>query len=173
LAEIVPRCADFLPVREAFIESLIWRDPKAVTNATLNYINEHIIKYEHTHDQFLNALLTVASNPDHPYNADFLHGHLKKLELATRDAWGSIFLHYQYGEHGAVDRLVDWAWSSDDKSHIDDRSIRLCGIALAWFLTTSNRYLRDRSTKALDNLFTKHIHILRQVIREFIDVDDP
>jgi hypothetical protein len=173
LTEIAPECAEYQSLREAFVESWIWRDPKAITDATLNYLNEHALKYEDTQNQFLNALLTVASNLDHPYNADFLHRHLKDLELAERDAWWSIFLHYQYGKHGAVDRLVDWAWSSEDKSHIDDEPIRLCGIALAWFLTTSNRYLRDRATKALVSLLTERIHVLRQIICEFLDVNDP
>jgi len=173
LPELAPYCADYWPIREAFVESLIWRDSKAITDATLDYINKHIIRYEDSHDQFLNALLTVASDPDHPYNADFLHRNLMKFELPERDAWWSIFLHYQYGEQGAVDRLVDWAWSLEDKSHINDESIRFCAIALAWFLTTSNRYLRDRTTKALVSLLTNRIHVLRQVIRKFLKVNDP
>jgi len=172
LAEVAPWCADYQPVCEAFIQSLIWRDPKAITDATLNYINEHII-YDDTYDQFLNAWLTVASNPEHPYNADFLHMHLMGFELAERDAWWSIFLYDQYGEHGAVDRLVEWAWSVEDKSHIGDESIRLCGIALAWFLTTSNRFLRDRATKALVSLLANRIHVLRQIMGELVNVDDP
>lgn len=173
LAEAAPECADFRHFREAFVESLIWRNPKAITDATLQYINEHITRHQDNRDQFLNALLTVASNSEHPYNAEFLHRHLMGLELAERDAWWSIFLHFQYGMHGAVDRLIDWAWSSEDKSHIDDASIRLCGIALSWFLTTSNRFLRDRTTKALVSLFEKRIHVLRQIIREFLNVNDP
>ena len=68
--------------------------------------------------------------------------------MAERDAWWSIFLHqqYEYEMHDAVDRLVDWAWSPEKKDHIADESIRLCGVALAWFLTTSHRFLRDRTT---------------------------
>jgi len=173
LTEVAPGCADFDAIRQAFVESLLWRDPNAIMDAALQYINEHVMPYEDTRDQLLNTLLTVASNPEHPYNADFLHQHLKRFALAERDAWWSIFLHHQYREHGAVDRLVDWAWSTDDKSHIDDDSIRLCGVALAWFLTTSNRFLRDRSTKALVSLLTNRIHVLRKIMREFRDVNDP
>jgi len=173
LAEVAPNSADCKPVREAFVESLIWRDPRAITDATRDYINEHIIQREDTFSQFLNALLTIASDPDHPYNADRLHKSLMENELAERDAWWSIFLHFQYGEHGAVDRLIEWAWSSEDKSHISDDSIRLCGVALAWFLTTSNRFLRDRATKSLISLLTDRIHILKQIIQEFLDVNDP
>jgi hypothetical protein len=175
LVEIAPACLDFRPVQESFIQSLIWREPLAFTESTLRYINEHIIRYQDTHDQFLNTLLTVASNPEHPYNAEFLHGHLTKFELAERDAWWSIFLHeqYQYEEHGPVCRLIDWAWSREDRSHIGDESIRLCGIVLTWFLTTSNRFLRDRATKALVSLLEKRIHVLREVIHKFINVNDP
>ncbi len=96
-----------------------------------------------------------------------------RYELAERDTWWSTFLHRQYGQHGAVDRLVDWAWSTEDKSHIDDKAVRLCGIALAWFLTTSNRYLRDRATKALVSLLTYRIPVLRQIISTFLSVNDP
>ena len=175
LVEIAPACLDFRPVQESFIQSLIWREPLAFTESTLRYINEHIIRYQDTHDQFLNTLLTVASNPEHPYNAEFLHGHLTKFELAERDAWWSIFIHEQcqYEEHGPVCRLVDWAWSREDRSYIGDESIRLCGIVLTWFLTTSNRFLRDRATKALVSLLEKRIHVLREIIHKFINVNDP
>lgn len=172
LPEVAPKCAEFQPIREAFVESLIWRDPEAITDSTLAYINEHIVKHRDIHDLFLDALLTVTSNPNHPYNADFLHERLGNHRLADRDAWWSIFLHYQYGGHRSVDRIVDWAWSSEDKGHISDSSIRLCGTALAWFLTTPNRCLRDRATKALVSILTDRIHVLRHIIREFLDVDD-
>lgn len=173
VAELAPYCADFEPVRRAFVMSLIFRDPKAMGPATLKYVNEHVMRFRGTHEEFLDALLTVASIPDHRFNADSLHAHLTGQDLADRDAWWSIYLHNQYGENGAVDRLVDWAWSSADRSHIKDESIRLTAVALAWFLTTSNRYLRDRATKALVALLTPRIGVLRQVLRMFLKVNDP
>jgi hypothetical protein len=172
LIEVAPHCADYSVVRDAFIQSLIWRDPSSITEATRQYINSHIVQHEDSRNLLLDAFLTVASNSNHPYNADFLHQRLKRDSMPDRDVWWSIFLHFQYGQHESVDRLLDWAWTAEDKSHIDDEAIRLCAIALAWFLTTSNRFLRDRATKALVSLLTPRIHILRQVISEFLDVDD-
>ena len=173
LFEIAPACAGYQPVQEAFVESLIWRTPDAFSDATLEYINNYVRLNELVHNRFLNVLLTIASNPKHPYNAAFLHRNLMNFRLADRDEWWSIFLHYQWGEHGAVDHLVDWCWSSENRDQIDDESIKLCGIALAWFLTTSNRFLRDRATKALVSLLTNRIHVLRQILNEFKDVNDP
>jgi hypothetical protein len=171
LAEVASYCANFKSVRESFVKSIVWRDPSSILEATRQYINEHI-RDDDDCTGLLDAFLTVSSNPNHPFNADFLHDKLKKLKLADRDARWSTFLHYQYGEHGAVDRLIDWAWSCEDKSHICDESIRLCATALAWFLTTSNRFLRDQSTKALVALLTPRIDVLRQVLAQFIDVND-
>jgi hypothetical protein len=173
--DYVPQCSDWQPVLEAFVESIMWRNPDAITEATFNYINEHVLYYKDTHDSFLDALLTVASNTEHPLNADFIHKHLMKYDLAKRDAWWSVFLHdqYRYRDYSAVDRLINWAWASTDKSHINDESIRLSGIALAWFLTSSNRYIRDRATKALVALLTGRIRVLQQVIAQFLGVNDP
>ena len=173
LAEVAPYCADFEPVRKAFVLSLIFRDLKAMSEGTRKYINEHVIRYRRTFEELLDAFLTIASIPGHPYNADFLHNHLMKFTLPDRDAWWSTYLHRQYGQKGAVDRLVDWAWSPEEKSHIEDESVRLAAVALAWFLTTSNRYLRDRATKALVALLTPRIAVLRRVLSMFLKVNDP
>ena len=173
LAELIPQGKDFHTVRRAFVESVIWRRVDCFFDSTIHYANKHVLQHNDTYSLFYNALLTVASYPDHPYNADFLHKNLMKYELARRDAWWSIFLCRQYGNHSAVDRLVEWAWSEEDKSHIDDESIRLCCTALSWFLTTSHRYVRDKSTKALVTLLTPRIHVLRQILAAFITVNDP
>ncbi|MBU7046922.1 MAG: ATP-binding protein [Theionarchaea archaeon] len=173
LVEVAEFCAGYYPVGKALVESLIWRDPKAITEKTLDCLETYALRYRGTFVQFLHALLTIASDPEHPLNADFLHERLMKYSLAERDACWSIFAFEQYGEHESIDRLVDWAWSPEDKNHIDDESIRLCATALAWFLTTSHRYLRDRTTKALVNLLTGRIHVLRKVIRAFLAVNDP
>lgn len=172
LGEVAPYCANSHIVIHSFIESLIWRNPTSITQTTLQYIKKYVIQDEDLYHQLLDAFLTVSTKPEHPYNADFLHRNLKQFNMAERDAEWSIFLHYQKGEHGAVARLVEWAWSQDDKSHINDESIRLCAIALTWFLTTSNRFLRDQSTKALVSILTPRIYLLNQLIPQFLDVND-
>ncbi len=173
LPEVAPFCAEFHAIRQSFVNSLVWRNPNYITEGTLKYINDHIIRYKGTHTQFLNALLTVASYPDHPYNAKFLHKQLFKQDMPIRDSRWSVFLHEQYGRGDSVDRLVDWTLSSGSVDYLSDESRSLMGIAITWFLTSSNRFLRDRSTKALVNLFTNRLVLLRDVIHQFLDVDDP
>lgn len=171
--DLLPAVMDARPVCEAFIERLLWRDPETISNTCLSYINQHIAIDDNLNRKLLNVFMTIAPNLKHPFNADFLHKNLMNCELAERDAWWSIFLYNEYGDKGTVDRLVDWAWSEADKSHIADESICLTGKALVWFLTTSHRFLRDRSTKALIALFTNRIGVLCQVLLEFAEVNDP
>lgn len=175
LFDCAPQCADWTPSLEAFIDSVIWRRPESFSDATLKHINNYIIESPELHHQFLDALLTVSSNVEHPYNAEFLHKHLISLELPERDSWWSIYLHerYTHSEIGPLSRLLDWAWSAADKSHIDDKSIELASIALAWFFTTSNRFVRDRATKALVTLLTPRINVLGKVLERFREVNDP
>lgn len=173
LTELVPSIQEVHGVMEAFIDSLVWRDPASIDGEVArNYINTYVLHESYLYDRLFNTLLTVASNPAHPFNADNLHRVLLQYELAARDAWWSTFLHEQSGAHDAVDQLVGWAWSVEDKTHIEDEAIRLYGITLAWFLTTANRFLRDRATKALVQLLTPRIHVLQSVLEAFIDVDD-
>ena len=170
--ELVPELKDAIPICEAFIESLLWRDPTTISEKCLPYINEYVIPEYDLRCKFFNAILTIASNPEHAFNADLLHRYLMKFEMAERDACWSIFLHNEYGENGVVDRLIDWAWSESDMHYISDESVRLAGTALVWFLTTSNRFLRDRATKALVSLFVNRIDVLCQVIPTFSKVND-
>jgi hypothetical protein len=171
LMSLVSELSDNRYICRAFVESVLWRDPQAISDETLDCVNQ-CGQHRDLYERFLDVLLTIAVDPAHPYNADFLHSHLMEYDMAERDAWWSIFLYEQYGGRGAVDRLVDWAWAANDKSRIEDESIRLCGVALAWFLTTPHRFLRDRATKALVNLLSNRLHVLRAILQQFRTVND-
>jgi hypothetical protein len=166
LVEVMPDAADRL--RRSMIRSLLWRRPETIGDPK-KYLHELT---DNEFDLFLEVMLTVAANPDHPFNADFLHTCLMRQTMPERDAWWSIYLARRFGEHTAVDRLIEWAWSPEDKSHIDDESVRLTATALLWFLTTSHRPLRDRATKALVRLLTRRLPVLDRILSTFKDVDD-
>ncbi|MBI3470758.1 MAG: ATP-binding protein, partial [Candidatus Solibacter usitatus] len=96
LPELVPQCASFGAVREAVVNSIVWRDVHAFTQATQQYLNEWLLSYEDTFPLTMSALLTVATQVDHPYNARTLHRNLCQRTLPDRDAWWSTYLHYEY-----------------------------------------------------------------------------
>lgn len=190
LFEVASFLNDSPHIYDAFIGSLIWRKPKAFSETTVkkisNFIKKKVLKsiskenktyndyflYPKDIYKLLEAILSVASIPEHPLNAKFLHKHLMEYSMPERDAWWSTFLHYQYGAKGAVERIIEWSLSDYDKSNIKDESILLLATALAWFLTTPNRFIRDKSTKALVSLLQHRLHLLAGLLEKFKEVDD-
>ena len=158
-------------IGDAFRQSLVWRAQSGFSGETLQVLND-LITNESDGDDTLDVLLTVATLPDHPLNANFLDEHLRKQTLPERDEFWSLYLHRAWESQGAVDRLVDWAWTLDPARMLETESVELAATALAWVLSSSNRYLRDRATKALVNLLTGRLASASHLVERFADVDD-
>ena len=172
LVTLAPEIVDVWHTKSAFRQSIIWRDVTAFSKNTLTVLDQ-LIQTKSDLDDTLDVLLTVAALPDHPFNANFLDRRLRMDQMPVRDAWWSIYLHHAWGNQGAVDRLVDWATSIQPDTPIEEEVIDLCAIALSWMLTTSNRFLRDRATKALVNLLTGRLDAVVRLVEKFDNVDDP
>ena len=170
LVELIPSIKSWDLVQRAFLQSLIWREPTKITEATKDYLNEVYIEGDRVEEVY-DLMLTIAAEPDHPFNAKFLHQHLMRLDMPDRDQVWSIYLAQNYDQEEAIDRLLEWAWNAE-KSHILDESIELCTIALTWFLTTSHRYVRDRATKALVSTLYPRPQILLNLLEKFGEVND-
>lgn len=172
LNDVCPKVSRRAGIGPAFRQSLVWRSPASVSSRTLDALNALVRTDEDWFDT-LDAVLTVATLPDHPLNGEFLHQRLLEDSMPDRDSWWSIFLHHTRQTQGAVDRIVEWAWSVRPEDVLDETTVGLCSTALAWMLTTSNRFLRDRATKALVSLLTGRLGAATRLVQRFADVDDP
>lgn len=181
LVNVTPKKFRRLQVaKDSFLESLIWRDlslkngkPKYIKQKwVLSYLNNYILPYHGGNDSILETLITVSAIPNHPLNALLLHRHLSKKKMPERDAFWQPFLNTHYGDEGAINRLIAWGWNGTDKSKIGDESLRLASITLIWFLASSNRFLRDRTTKVLVTILSGRIPVLIQLLDDFKDIDD-
>ena len=170
---LVPQFKDRYPIIESFIESLLWRKVETINDKSKDYINKFVFSRNDTHDLFWETILTISGIPNHYFNALFLHNHLMGYTLADRDAHWTQILKYKYNDESSVKRLIDWAWNPNDKAHISDDSILLSAITLAWFHTSTNRELRDCSTKALISLLQDRLPVLLKILKMFKDVNDP
>lgn len=172
--ELFPKIKSNEYLVKAFIKSLVWRDVEAINfEKILPYINNEVIEYYNSSNDFLEMLISITGVEKHPLNGDFLHEWLLEQTLPERDAFWTKILKHKYNENSNFKYLIDWAWSSSNKSHISDESIELLATTLCWFLTSSNRELRDCSTKALVNLLENRITVLIAILNKFGDVNDP
>ena len=172
--ELLPEFIENHSLIEAFIDSLLWRDVNALDFDKLKpFINDQVLGYSATFDQFLEAIISISGLVDHPFNANFLHKWLIKHPLPNRDEFWTQQLKYKYSEDSTFRHLIDWAWNGSDKSYISDESIELVATSLCWFLASSNRELRDCTTKALVSLLDTRVSVLKRLIDKFVEVDDP
>ena len=160
-------------VIEAFIHSLIWRKPETIAEKIIEYINQNVLSYKHTFNSFFQMVYSVASDPEHFFNSNSLHRYLMQFSLADRDSIWTIYLHDKNYEGTAMQRLIDWAWLDKDKSYLSGESRLLAGKALSWLFTSTNIIFRDSATKALVVLLENNIPVIKQLLSDFQDVNDP
>ena len=172
LVRLAPGLWDDARIGKAFLESIVWRNLEAFSEDTIAVLNE-LIEAGKIWDNPLDTLLTVSTVPDHKFNAEFLDKNLRRKTMPERDAWWSIYLHWSWGEEGPVDRLVDWASSLSPDNQIEPAVVDLAAVALVWMLTTSNRFVRDKATKALVALLTSRLESTTRLVERFADVNDP
>ncbi len=171
--ELFPELKTLNFFQRAFLGSLVWRSPEKTSSATRELLSE-LWKEGRFIESIYDVFLMCSCEPEHILNASSLHRHLASLNMPERDAIWSIYLHDQYDsyDHGPMYRLIEWAWQANKES-TEDWVIELCAITLSWFLTSSNRFLRDRATKALASMLGKRPQVLPKIIDHFRNIDDP
>jgi hypothetical protein len=126
-----------------FLGSLSWRSPQSFTAESDDFLKK---SQQIGSGDFLNALLTVATIPGHPYNAEFLHGRLKGMPLPDREvAWTMPISRDSFrGASRGADLIVRWAFRVP-LNLVSDEQAMLVARVLAWLCTSNHRALRFRA----------------------------
>lgn len=164
----VTRDEILLPVS---LEALVWRHPASIEGAAINLVRSGFSGSFELLSTTLESLLALATRPDHPLNADYLHRLWRGLPLADRDGPWCMYCHRSYEEGKVVHRIIDWALR-DELAGLGEGTIRLWATTLAWLCAAADRRVRDRATKALVRLFLAEPAAIPLSIRRFSDVDD-
>lgn len=155
---------------DAFIGSLAWRAPDAFTQRTVDWVSKLC---EFTGQSSYGLLLLVCTEPENEFNAEWLHHNLWPRPMPQRDAVWSVFLaEDDLSDGGTVESIIEWAWEVD-AGEVEEQRLWLAAVALTWFLSTSNRAVRDRATKALVNLLSSNLKVAAALLDKFGQVDDP
>ena len=134
-----------------FVGGLFWRNPSAICSQTDRIIGTILWRYnEYARTRLLEAMLAVATKPDHPYHGARLFLNLEDLEIVDRDLLWSEYIRKRSAD-STVERLVQWFESHIPKELSEKSTLNLINI-LSLLLTTTDRLLRDRVTKVLVQL---------------------
>lgn len=173
-------------IKAAFLGGIKWRDVEVdgVDKKTgelkyidedqvLKYLNGYLVESDNDFFEVLDCLLDVCAIPLHPFNANRLHKILRRYSLPNRDVWWQKFMLYRtYDPGNALDRLQSWSLS-ELTEHASDDSVELASTVLTWTLASTDRKLRNRSTRSLVALFRNHPGLLLAALDRFKENNDP
>jgi len=158
-------------VLHAFRQSLLWRRQDKFTARTLELVEE--LDDGEKREPLLDILLAVATEPENPFNGDYLDQWLRPMAMPERDVeWSTSIASIAEDEGNPIDTLIQWILANGLDA-IEDERTRLAGLTLGWLTSTSHRAVRDMATKALASLLVTRRDLAARLIAQFADVDDP
>ena len=150
------------------LDGLLWRKPEQISARTTELLREL------TQPATAQALmLKFAGMANHPWNGFCLHKQLAAYsDMAARDAAWTAAINTSNDLETTIHGHIRWVL--DQTGPFDDPTVaELAGLALTWFLTTTNRSLRDGATKALAHLFRMQPATVPVLLRRFSATNDP
>ncbi|WP_439812347.1 hypothetical protein [Streptomyces sp. P9-2] len=156
---------------EVLVETLPYRASEAVTQRTIDLLNE--AQRYLRRPALYEVLFALAPQPDNRLNGDGLHRYLSQRKMPKRDSdFGIAMYHALSDASGTTARLARWAAAGPYPAY-DPKVVELACIPLCWLLSSPNRFMRDWTTKALVHLLRGHLDVMRALVERFWAVDDP
>lgn len=111
----------------------------------MNLCNEHSIEPSVLWNSFINSSVKQG----HLLNADALYDVLRRYPLAKRDYLWTTFINGIGSDDERLVQLIKIYNEGEVLEVSDKEQIRLLLLLFSWILTSSNRWLRDTTSKAM------------------------
>ena len=155
----------------SLVENLPYRDSQAISQRTIDLLND-AQRYLLRRD-FYQVLFTLAPQPGNRLNGLGLHRYLLQFGMPERDSDFGFATYYELSEgFTPAVRLARWAAAGPYPTY-DAEVVELACIPLCWLMSSPNRFMRDWVTKALVQLLSGHLDVLRVLFERFWTVNDP
>lgn len=158
------------------LDSLNWRKIESIDDEKLiDWFKGEYFRV--STDDYFYKLTELSTVIGHPFNSHRMLRILKSYKMSQRDGFWQQHLRYYSGYNDdntacPIRRLLDWAWTPEISSKLDFEITRLTAQTLAWVLSSTNRKLRDQTTKAMVNLLEQQPDALIQILKTFKNIDD-
>ena len=159
-------------IRNAFIGSLKWRQDSNITRRTFEFINNEVLKYKDSFELFVETLILLSTKKNHSLNAKRTVKYIMSFNMPDRDACFIYAFDKAFqGDSSVINVFLDWCFNI--KNAVDIDTIKLAAKMIPVFFISSNKALRDKSTKALVSLLNNRTDILIEILDYYKDADDP
>ena len=157
-------------ISRRYLESFMWRTAASINVEDFeSFIKNHSVD----RDVFFRVLIENSTKDNHPLNALFLHKILMGKKLARRDELWTDFVNNLTSRDERVFQLITYFDEGNMLNGLSRSNTELLLILLVWLLTSSNRFLRDKASKAAIELLKHEFSLCKALLQRFEGVNDP
>ena len=123
-------------------------------------------------DEVCHMFIACSLKVNHSFNVDIFHKILMDFPLNKRDYNWTEYINDLYPDDRMI-QIID-LYRRGEKLDIENKEqITMLLILFSWFLTSSNRQLRDTTSKAMIEILKDNFAYCRYLLKKFLDVNDP
>lgn len=155
-----------------YIKSLLWYKGQYSKDNIIENVKKISQDVDFIND-LIDIFLKMSYIEDNPLNICFLNEKLLNLSMIQRDYYWSIAIDNYYSKYNSktIDNIFEYCLNYGG-DYLNEHSRYLLSILLSWLFTSSNRYLRDMSTKSLVKLIIDNHKLSINLLNNFKNVND-
>lgn len=159
---------------DEYVKSYKWRSNKSIRP---EFFLEFCLKNNITLDLFFEVLISCSLKKSSPLNAEFLHSYLLDMTINERDKEWTTYINDCFGSdesrvYQIITSLLNEANFINNLVKDRDRTFLLL-VLFSWILTSSNRKLRDETSKAMIVVLKHHLDLVIPLLNKFSNVKEP
>ena len=154
-----------------YIDSFQWRNSRYIP---AEYLSTLLKKYPCRPEDLWPMLIGNSVKTSHPFNADYLHSLLLGYKLNKRDYFWTIYINQLTdNDTDRTIQLIEMYDRGEKLEIANEKQIELLLTLFGWILSSSNRWLRDYTSKAMIEILKEHFSLCQSILEKFKNVDDP
>ncbi len=151
-----------------YYSSFIWRSSHITYDSFFELINKYPVDRRKVWEVFIENSVKEKSE----LNALGLTKLLSRYHMNRRDLLWTIVIN-DFDENNRMISLAHYIEAGNTLDGLSDNKAYLLLVTYAWMLSSSNRNLRDKVSKAMIEILKEHFSVSKRLLELFKDVDDP
>ncbi|EMC47557.1 MAG: hypothetical protein UIH32_00365 [Streptococcus mutans] len=169
LIERVTSRYDRYDLANRYIKSFSWRPINTLSRKLFRNIAN---KYSASSSEVLGVLIENSTKENSSINAEFLHKILFTKKLNKRDSFWVPFINNLTYEEERIFQLICLFDEGNKIDNLSKEKLKLLLTLFTWLLASSNRKLRDVTSKAMIEILKNNFELNEYLLRKFETVND-
>ncbi|WP_338791834.1 hypothetical protein [Bernardetia sp. MNP-M8] len=156
------------------IQSLFILPASALKESDVDLVTELFFKTNQNKEIFFNLFFKTLSDVKHPLNAFFFSQLLSSLKMHERDiSWTEYIRKESHELEKYISEFETQCRSTKTESEVVSEKQHVISTIIVFFLTSTNRTLRDKTTKALYHYGRKFPKNFLSLVCDSLKLNDP